>query len=100
MNEETELIDYDQLEYLAKLYRPKLIIAGASAYARLIDFERIKHICDQVKAYLLADIAHTSGMMAAGEMPSPFPHADIVMTTTHKSLFIIFMLVYVDQEDL
>ncbi|CAK61092.1 unnamed protein product (macronuclear) [Paramecium tetraurelia] len=86
LNEETELIDYEQLEVLAKAFRPKLIVAGASAYARIIDFQAIRKICDSVKAYLLADISHTAGMMAAEQLPSPFPYADVVMTTTHKSM--------------
>lgn len=73
------------MEVLAKAFRPKLIVAGASAYARIIDFQAIRKICDSVKAYLLADISHTAGMMAAEELPSPFPYADVVMTTTHKS---------------
>lgn len=86
LNEETGLIDYDKLEELATLYRPKLIVAGTSAYSRLIDYERMKQICDKIGVYLLSDIAHISGLVAAGVIPSPFPFSDIVTTTTHKSL--------------
>ena len=68
------------------LYRPKIIIAGTSAYSRLIDYERIKETCVKVNAYLLADMAHISGLVASGVVPSPFDHADVVSTTTHKSL--------------
>uniref|UniRef100_A0A7N9B1G8 glycine hydroxymethyltransferase n=1 Tax=Mastacembelus armatus TaxID=205130 RepID=A0A7N9B1G8_9TELE len=80
------LIDYDQMELTAKLFRPKLIIAGTSAYARLIDYTRIKKLCTEIKAYMLADMAHISGLVAAKAIPSPFEHADLVTTTTHKSL--------------
>ena len=83
---ETELIDYDKLSEMASIYRPKILICGASAYSRLIDFERMRKIADSVKAYLLADISHTSGLMAANVIPGPFQYADVVMTTTHKSL--------------
>ncbi|KAL5604299.1 hypothetical protein BROUX41_002272 [Berkeleyomyces rouxiae] len=86
LNEETGQIDYDQLEKNAILYRPKIIVAGASAYSRLIDYKRMREICDKAGAYLMADIAHISGMLAAGVMPGPFDVADIVTTTTHKSL--------------
>lgn len=86
LDEKTGLIDYDRMEENAKLYRPKLIVAGASAYARLIDYERIRKICDLNGAYLLSDMAHISGLVAAGVIPSPFDHSDIVTTTTHKSL--------------
>ncbi|CAD8192185.1 unnamed protein product [Paramecium pentaurelia] len=86
LNEKTQEIDYDKVELLAKAYKPKLIVAGCSAYSKLINFGRFRNICDQVGAILLADIAHTSGLMSAGVIPSPFPYADIVMTTTHKSL--------------
>ena len=80
------MIDYDRMEENAKLYRPKLIVAGASAYARLIDYERMRKICDLNNAWLLSDIAHISGLVAAGIIPSAFDHSDIVTTTTHKSL--------------
>ncbi|PQP94594.1 serine hydroxymethyltransferase mitochondrial [Prunus yedoensis var. nudiflora] len=86
LNESTGYIDYDQLEKSATLFRPKLIVAGASAYARLYDYERIRKVCDKQKAILLADMAHISGLVAAGVIPSPFEYADIVTTTTHKSL--------------
>merc|ERR1712071_113832 len=82
----TGTIDYDQMEKSAELFRPKLIVAGASAYARLIDYERIRKIADSVGAYVLADMAHISGLVAANVIPSCFPYADIVTTTTHKSL--------------
>lgn len=86
LNQATGLIDYDQLEVTARLFRPKLIIAGTSAYARLIDYARMRKICDEVKAYLLADMAHISGLVAAAVIPSPFDYADVVTTTTHKTL--------------
>eukprot|EP00768_Dysnectes_brevis_P004091 gnl/Dysnectes_brevis/2909_a3559_1342.p1 GENE.gnl/Dysnectes_brevis/2909_a3559_1342~~gnl/Dysnectes_brevis/2909_a3559_1342.p1 ORF type:complete len:475 (+),score=204.10 gnl/Dysnectes_brevis/2909_a3559_1342:111-1535(+) len=86
LDESTGLIDYDALEASAKLFRPKLIIAGASAYSRWIDFRRMRDICDQVGAYLMVDMAHIAGLVAAGVHPSPFPFADIVTTTTHKTL--------------
>ncbi|XP_029892644.1 serine hydroxymethyltransferase, mitochondrial [Aquila chrysaetos chrysaetos] len=82
----TGLIDYDQLEMTARLFRPRLIIAGTSAYARLIDYARMKKVCEEVKAYLLADMAHISGLVAAKAIPSPFEHADLVTSTTHKTL--------------
>ncbi|KAK4410111.1 Serine hydroxymethyltransferase, mitochondrial [Sesamum angolense] len=86
LNESTGYIDYDQLEKSAVLFRPKLIVAGASAYARLYDYARIRKVCDKQKAILLADMAHISGLVAAGVVPSPFDYADVVTTTTHKSL--------------
>jgi len=86
VNPETELIDYDELEQLAQAHKPALIIAGASAYSRTIDFERFAHIAHNVGALLLADIAHIAGLVAAGLHPNPFPHADIVTSTTHKTL--------------
>jgi glycine hydroxymethyltransferase len=86
LNEATGVIDYDKMEENAKLFRPKLIVAGASAYARLIDYARMRKICDNNGAWLLADMAHISGLVSAGVIPSPFDHADIVTTTTHKSL--------------
>lgn len=82
----TGQIDYDQMEKSAELFRPKLIIAGASAYARLIDYERIRQIADKVGAYVMADMAHISGLIAAEVIPSCFPYSDVVTTTTHKSL--------------
>lgn len=86
LEEDTGRIDYDQMERSADLFRPKLIVAGASAYSRLIDYERIRHIADKVGAYVLADMAHISGLVAAEVIPSCFPWADVVTTTTHKSL--------------
>ncbi|XP_017391660.1 serine hydroxymethyltransferase, mitochondrial isoform X1 [Cebus imitator] len=86
LNPKTGLIDYDQLALTARLFRPRLIIAGTSAYARLIDYARMREVCDEVKAHLLADMAHISGLVAAKVIPSPFKHADVVTTTTHKTL--------------
>jgi glycine hydroxymethyltransferase len=86
LNEATGTIDYDALDATADLYRPKLVVAGASAYSRLIDYERMRATCDKHNAWLLADMAHISGLVAAGVVPSPFEYADIVTTTTHKSL--------------
>eukprot|EP00208_Stichococcus_sp_RCC1054_P002097 CAMPEP_0206146894 /NCGR_PEP_ID=MMETSP1473-20131121/31723_1 /ASSEMBLY_ACC=CAM_ASM_001109 /TAXON_ID=1461547 /ORGANISM="Stichococcus sp, Strain RCC1054" /LENGTH=526 /DNA_ID=CAMNT_0053543619 /DNA_START=223 /DNA_END=1803 /DNA_ORIENTATION=+ len=86
LDESTGLIDYDALEKTASLYRPKVLIAGTSAYSRAIDYARMRKIADASKAYLLADMAHISGLVAAGVVPSPFDHADVVTTTTHKSL--------------
>ena len=83
---DTERLDYDALERQAAAVRPKLLIVGASAYSRLFDFERLAAIAHGVGAYLLADIAHIAGLVAAGAHPSPFPHADLVTTTTHKTL--------------
>jgi glycine hydroxymethyltransferase len=80
------LIDYDQVEALAKEHQPKLIIAGGSAIPRQIDFARFREIADMVGAYLMVDMAHFAGLVAAGEHPSPFPHADVATTTTHKTL--------------
>ncbi|MBF0294026.1 MAG: serine hydroxymethyltransferase [Magnetococcales bacterium] len=82
----SERIDYDQVEALAREHRPKVIMAGASAYSRVIDFARFREICDGVGAALIVDMAHFAGLVAVGEHPSPFPHADIVTTTTHKTL--------------
>ena len=79
-------IDYDELERIAKECKPKLIVAGASAYARIIDFERMANIAHSVGAYLMVDIAHIAGLVAAGLHPSPVPYADVVTTTTHKTL--------------
>ncbi|NJL04161.1 MAG: serine hydroxymethyltransferase [Chloroflexaceae bacterium] len=83
---QTGLIDYDDLARTARTVRPKLITSGASAYPRLIDFERMRAIADEVGALLMADIAHTAGLVAAGEHPTPVGHAHIVTTTTHKTL--------------
>lgn len=86
LDEATGVIDYDTMAANAQLYRPKLMVAGASAYSRLIDYEKMRHICDDHNAYLLADMAHISGLVAAKIIPSPFDYADVVTTTTHKSL--------------
>ena len=83
---DTELIDYDELRRLANEVRPKLIIAGASAYSRLIDFAAFREVADEVDAYLMADIAHIAGPVVAGLHPHPLPHAHVVTTTTHKTL--------------
>lgn len=79
-------IDYDNILELAKQHKPKLIIAGASAYPRIIDFKKFREIADEVGAYLMVDMAHIAGLVAAGLHPSPFPYADVVTTTTHKTL--------------
>ena len=84
--DETGFIDYDELERIAVEAKPKLIVAGASAYARTIDFERISKIAKKVGAYLMVDIAHIAGLVATGLHPSPVPYADFVTTTTHKTL--------------
>ncbi|MFC1917518.1 serine hydroxymethyltransferase [Chloroflexota bacterium] len=86
VNPETERIDYQQLETLAQKYKPKLIVAGASAYPRIIDFERFRSIADQVGARLMVDMAHIAGLIAAGLHPTPVPYADMVTSTTHKTL--------------
>ena len=86
VDKETERIDYDALEKTAEECKSKLIVAGASAYARIIDFERLSAIAKKVGAYLLADIAHIAGLVATGLHPSPIPFADVVTTTTHKTL--------------
>ncbi len=86
VNKKTETIDYDALESLAKEHRPKLIVAGASAYSRFIDFERFKKIADSVGAIFMVDMAHIAGLVAAGVHPSPVPYADFVTSTTHKTL--------------
>lgn len=86
LDESTGLIDYDKLRENALLYRPKIIIAGTSAYSRLIDYKRFRAIADEVGAYLLSDMAHISGLVAADVIPSPFEYSDVVTTTTHKSL--------------
>jgi glycine hydroxymethyltransferase len=83
---DTETIDYDQLRELARQHRPKLIVGGATVYPREIDWAAMRSIADEVGAYLMADIAHPAGLIAAGEYPSPVPYADFVTTTTHKTL--------------
>ncbi|MCL4151459.1 UNVERIFIED_CONTAM: hypothetical protein GTU68_038595, partial [Idotea baltica] len=86
LNPSTGQIDYDKLLETARLFRPRMIIAGASAYSRLIDYKRMREICNDVKAVLLSDMAHISGLVAANLIPSPFDYSDIVTTTTHKTL--------------
>jgi Glycine/serine hydroxymethyltransferase len=86
VNRETEMIDFNELEKLAKEHKPQMIVCGASAYSRTIDFKRFKEIADSVGAYLLADVAHIAGLIVADAHPSPVPYADFVTTTTHKTL--------------
>ncbi|MEM5793209.1 MAG: serine hydroxymethyltransferase [Candidatus Aenigmatarchaeota archaeon] len=86
VDEKTEMIDYDEVLKIAKEVKPKLIVCGASAYPRTIDFKEFRYIADKVGAYLMADIAHIAGLIAAGLHPSPFPYADFVTTTTQKTL--------------
>ncbi|MEO0262788.1 MAG: serine hydroxymethyltransferase [candidate division WOR-3 bacterium] len=86
VNKETETIDFDQVRDLAKKHRPKIIVCGYSAYPRIIDFKKFREICDEVGAYLMADIAHITGLVATGVHPNPFPYADVVTGTTHKTL--------------
>ncbi len=86
VDEDTSMIDYDKVEFLAKEHKPRLIVAGASAYPRIIDFKRLSEIAKEVGAYLMVDMAHIAGLVAAGLHPSPVPYADVVTTTTHKTL--------------
>ena len=86
VDKETEIIDYDEVEKIALEVKPKMIIAGASAYARTLDFKRFREIADKVGAYLFVDMAHIAGLIAAGEHHSPIPYAHVVTTTTHKTL--------------
>lgn len=86
VDRETELIDYDALEKKALEFKPKMIVAGASAYSRFIDYKRIREICDKVDAYMMVDMAHVAGLVAAGLHPNPCEYADFVTTTTHKTL--------------
>ena len=86
VRKDNELIDYDEVEKIAMEVKPKLIIAGASAYPRIIDFKKFREIADKVGAYLMVDMAHIAGLIAAGEHPSPIPYAHVVTTTTHKTL--------------
>lgn len=86
VHKETHLLDYDLIEELALKHKPKLIIAGGSAYPRIIDFAHFRKIADQIDAYLMVDMAHFSGLVAGGAFPSPLPHAHVVTTTTHKTL--------------
>src|ERR1700675_1662446 len=82
----TGLIDYDEVERLAAEHKPKMIVAGFSAYSRVLDFERFRAIADRIGAYLFVDMAHVAGLVAAGVYPNPVPFADVVSTTTHKTL--------------
>ncbi len=86
VSQKDEKIDYDEVESLANEHKPKMILAGASAYPRVIDFARFRKICDKVGAFLFVDMAHIAGLVAAGAHPSPIPHAEFVTTTTHKTL--------------
>ncbi|MDH3639672.1 MAG: serine hydroxymethyltransferase, partial [Gammaproteobacteria bacterium] len=86
LNESTGEIDYDQVEALAREHKPKMVVAGFSAYSRVIDWQRFRDIADQVGAYLFVDMAHIAGLVAAGLYPNPVPVADVVTTTTHKTL--------------
>ncbi len=86
VDEETQVIDYDKFAEIAREVKPKLIVSGASAYPRIIDFKRIREICDEVGAYMMVDMAHIAGLVATGLHPSPVPYADVVTTTTHKTL--------------
>ena len=86
VNKETELIDYEELRNIALKEKPKMIIAGTSAYSRIIDFKKFREIADEVGAYLMVDMAHIAGLVAAGLHPSPIPYADVVTSTTHKTL--------------
>lgn len=86
VDDETEVIDYDKMAEIARECKPKLIVVGASAYSRIIDFKRCREIADEVGAYLMVDMAHIAGLIAAGVHPSPVPYADVVTTTTHKTL--------------
>jgi glycine hydroxymethyltransferase len=86
VDKKTEMLDYDEVERVAVEQRPRMIVCGYSAYSRVLDFVRFRKIADKVGAYLMADVAHIAGLIAAGEHPSPVPHADFVTTTTHKTL--------------
>ena len=86
VNPETEVIDYEALREKALIEKPKMIIAGASAYSRIIDFKKFREICDEIGAYLMVDMAHIAGLIATGLHPSPIPYADVVTSTTHKTL--------------
>jgi glycine hydroxymethyltransferase len=86
VRKDDELIDYDEMERMALEHKPRMIICGASAYSRVIEFKRIREICDRSGALMMADIAHIAGLIVTGNHPSPVPHADFVTTTTHKTL--------------
>ena len=86
VNRKTEILDYDEIRRLAQSHKPKLILAGASAYSRIIDFEKFRRICDEIGAFLMVDMAHIAGLVAAGLHPNPVEYAEFVTTTTHKTL--------------
>ncbi|HLF17616.1 MAG TPA: serine hydroxymethyltransferase [Candidatus Omnitrophota bacterium] len=86
VNQKTEMLDYDEIEAMALEHKPKMIVTGASAYSRIIDFKRFRQICDKVSALFFVDMAHIAGLVAAGVHPNPVPYADFVTTTTHKTL--------------
>ena len=86
LNFETEELDFDAIREIALKVKPKLIVAGASAYSRIIDWQKFREIADEVGAYLMVDMAHIAGLVATGQHPSPVPVADVVTTTTHKTL--------------
>lgn len=86
VNRETEMLDYNAIRGLAQEHKPKMIVAGASAYSRIIDFKKFREICDAVGAYLFVDMAHIAGLVAAGLHPNPVPYAEFITTTTHKTL--------------
>jgi len=86
LNKDTEMLDYDEIESLAKKHKPRMILAGASAYSRIMDFKRFREIADKAGAYLFVDMAHIAGLVAAGLHPNPVEHAHVVSTTTHKTL--------------
>ena len=86
VNKETELIDYEEVRRIALEHKPKMIVAGASAYSRTIDFAKFREIADEIGAYLFVDMAHIAGLVAAGLHPNPVPHAHFVTSTTHKTL--------------
>jgi glycine hydroxymethyltransferase len=86
VSQKTETLDYDEIKDIAKKCWPRLIVIGASAYPRIIDFKKFREICDEVGAYMMVDIAHIAGLVISGDHPSPFPYADFVTTTTHKTL--------------
>ncbi len=86
VNKKTEILDYDEIRKMARREKPKMIVAGFTAYSRVIDFKKLRKICDESKAILMVDMSHFAGLVAGGAYPSPFPYADIVTTTTHKTL--------------
>ena len=86
VNKDSELMDYDEIRKIALEVKPKIIVCGASAYARIIDYKKFREICDEIGAYLMVDMAHVAGLVAAGLHPSPIPYADFVTSTTHKTL--------------